>query len=73
MEDIIYSELKNEITPSPVLEPTVEEYNNIKILIESGLYPRDIFIMYNYPLEWAVKVENDLRVIEEPVINEEII
>lgn len=67
MEELI--DIINEITPKPSLEPSLEEYNNIKLLLESGIQTRDIFIDYNYPLEWAIKVENDLK----PVIEEEII
>lgn len=75
MEELeILPELANELTPKVNGGASEEEKAKIKILLESWIQPRDIFIDYNFPLERAVEVENELKSLETPVVPvEEII
>jgi hypothetical protein len=58
--------IPNEITPSPKLEMTLEDHDKIKALLESGIQAREVFIDYNFPLERAIEVYDELNSV--PVI-----
>lgn len=57
------------ITPNPNDIPTAEQKQAIIDLLNSGVKPNYIFTDYNYPLEWAIAIEEELKPkpeIEEP-------
>jgi len=59
----------NELTPPPAREITIEEREKIIVLLNTWIQPREIFIDYNFPLEWATKIWDELNT----VITEEIL
>ena len=66
-----FEEFKNNLTPSPIMEMSTEQREHIVTLLEAGILPREIYIDYNIPLEWAIQVQSEQVVVaSEPIVNE---
>jgi hypothetical protein len=59
--------IKNELTPNPLSEPSVQEKQDIINTLQTGVKPCDIFSEYNVPLEWIIIIDqklNELRYVD---------
>lgn len=51
-------------------EITEQDRQAIINLLQQNILPRYIFINHGYPLEWACQIEEELKLAEQPDIEE---
>jgi hypothetical protein len=71
VEEVLEVNTQDTLTPSPILEPTEYQKAQIKVLLESGMSPSDIFTTAFLPLEWAVAIKAEQDALNQPIINQD--
>jgi hypothetical protein len=60
VKEIIAELTADTLTPPATVEPTVEQKAQIRVLLEAGYSPCDIFTKAYLPLEWAVAEQEQI-------------